>query len=107
MIASDLIFTAEDPSGLLFALISSSMFITWQKTIGGRLESRLRFSNTVVWNNFPVPVLDDSTREKIIKAGNKIQEVRNNFPEYSLAELYAPLGMKPELKKAHYRCSAA
>lgn len=39
------------------------MFITWQKTVGGRLESRLRFSGTLVWNNFPVPELLDNQRE--------------------------------------------
>jgi hypothetical protein len=55
VIASDAVFTAPDPDGFVYALASSSMFITWQKFAGGRLESRLRFSNTVVWNNFPLP----------------------------------------------------
>ena len=35
VIISDLAFHAQDPDGLLFALVSSSMFITWQKTVGG------------------------------------------------------------------------
>ena len=48
------------------------MFITWQKTVGGRLESRLRFSGTLVWNNFPVPELLDNQREGIVKAGKKV-----------------------------------
>jgi len=39
-IASIKLFTAPDPDGFLFAVVSSSMFITWQKTVGGRLESR-------------------------------------------------------------------
>ncbi|WP_367620236.1 type IIL restriction-modification enzyme MmeI [Corynebacterium tuberculostearicum] len=77
------------------------MFITWQKTVGGRLESRLRFSGTLVWNNFPVPELSDKQRESIIKAGKKVLEARAAHPERSLAEHYSPLAMAPELVKAH------
>lgn len=61
------IFNAPDPDGLLFGLISSSMFMAWQRTVGGKLESRLRFSNTVVWNNFPVPELNEKQRAKSSK----------------------------------------
>ena len=48
------------------------MFITWQKMIGGRLKSDLRFASTLTWNTFPVPELDEKTRERIIKAGQKV-----------------------------------
>ena len=101
VIASDLVFHAQDPDGLMFALASSSMFITWQKTIGGRLESRIRFANTLTWNTFPVPELDEKTRQRIIKAGKKVLEARALHPERSLAEHYNPLAMSPELVKAH------
>lgn len=100
-VASNLAFCALDPDKLLFALISSSMFITWQKTVGGRLESRLRFSSTVVWNNFPVPDLSTEDRTKIVVAGQKVLEARQLFSEYSLADLYNHRMMKPELRKAH------
>nr|WP_246233895.1 type IIL restriction-modification enzyme MmeI [Corynebacterium mucifaciens] len=43
VIAADSVYTALDPDGLLFALVSSSIFITWQRTVGGALESRLLF----------------------------------------------------------------
>lgn len=101
IIASDLVFTVEDPTGFAFALASSSMFITWQKAVGGRLKSDLRFSSTLVWNNFPVPALDDATRQRISEAGKKILEARMQEPNLTLAEQYAPLTMRPELRKAH------
>lgn len=101
IIASDLVYTAEDPDGLMFALASSSMFMTWQKTIGGRLESRIRFANTLTWNTFPVPELDEKTRQRIINAGKKVLDARALHPERSLAEHYNPLAMAPELIKAH------
>ena len=101
MIAGNKVFVAVDPDGLLFSLISSSMFMTWQRTVGGRLKSDLNFSNTITWNNFPVPELTDKQRTSIIKAGEKVLEARALNPERSLAEHYAPLSMAPELVKAH------
>ncbi len=101
IIVSNLAFWTPDEDGLLFGLISSSMFMEWQRTVGGRLKSDLRFSNTLVWNTFPVPELSDKQREGIIKAGKKVLEARELHPERSLAEHYAPLSMAPELVKAH------
>lgn len=95
------LYTAEDPDGLLFALISSSMFITWQRTIGGRMKSDLSFSNTLTWNNFPLPELTDSVRNKIIHNGNKVIEARELYPNRSLSEHYNPLVMDTALLKAH------
>ncbi len=101
VIAGDKVYTAVDPAGLLFGLISSSMFITWQRAVGGRLESRLSFANTLTWNTFPVPELDDATRQRIIAAGQKVLAARDLHPERSLAEHYNPLAMDPALIKAH------
>lgn len=101
VIAGNKVYTAIDPDGLLFALISSSMFITWQKAFGGRLKSDLNFSNTIVWNTFPVPELDPALRKRIIDAGKGVLEARALHPERSLADAYNPLAMDPELLKAH------
>lgn len=101
IIAGNKIYVAVDPDGLLFALISSSMFLTWQRTVGGRLKSDLSFSNTLVWNTFPVPELDKESREMIIKAGQGVLTARSFYPDRSLAELYNPKIMDMELKKAH------
>ncbi|WP_332067303.1 DNA methyltransferase [Dermabacter jinjuensis] len=101
VIAGDQLFTAEDPDGFLFGVISSSMFITWQRAVGGALESRLRFSNTIVWNNLPLPAVEQELREKIIEAGKGVIAARELHPERSLAEHYNPLAMSPALLKAH------
>lgn len=55
----------------------------------------------MTWNTFPVPELDERTRERIIKAGQKVLDARALHPERSLAEHYNPLAMAPELLKAH------
>lgn len=101
IIAGDKVYTAADPDGLLFALISSSMFISWQRTVGGRLKSDLNFAGTLTWNTFPVPKLDQESRQRIISAGKKVLAARELHPDRSLADHYNPLAMDPALLKAH------
>ena len=101
VIAGNQLYTALDPDGFLFAIISSSMLMTWQMTIGGRLESRLRFANKVVWNTLPLPEVSDKQRAAIIAAGQGVLEARAEQPGVSLADMYNPLAMAPSLLKAH------
>ncbi|MFZ2273032.1 class I SAM-dependent DNA methyltransferase, partial [Corynebacterium variabile] len=86
VIISNKVYGAPDDGGLLFGLSSSSMFITWMKTVGGRLESRISLSSTITWNNFPVPELDEKTRVSIIKAGQGVLDARALHPDRSLAD---------------------
>lgn len=112
-IASNATFTALDPDGFLFGLISSSMFIIWQRTVGGQLKSDLRFSNTVVWNNLPLPEVSEEQRRKVIAAGRKVLAAREAIEEragepVSLAEMYASLAtMDPALRAAHDELDSA
>lgn len=108
IICGDANFLAPDEDGLLFSLISSSMFITWQRAVGGRIKSDLRFSNTLTWNTFPVPNIDGATRERIIQAGKRVLEARAERPEQSLVDLYDPylMGGFKRLQKAHDRLDA-
>lgn len=103
VIASDLLFVIEDPEGLNFAIMESSMFMTWLKTVGGRLESRCRFSNTVVWNNLPLPQLSDELHREVIDAGRGVIDARAGHEGRSLADLYDPDFMPADLRKAHQR----
>lgn len=100
-IASNKIYACPDPDGFAFAIISSSMFITWQKTVGGRLKSDPSFSSTIVWNNLPLPSVPVALRKQIVEAGKAITAARAIHPDRSLAMQYQALGMDPELVKAH------
>lgn len=106
-IASNLVFQTPDEDGLQFALISSSMFITWQRTVGGRMKSDLRFANTLTWNTFPVPELSEQDQAAIIDGGKAVLEARAKFPNRSLADHYQPLAMDPDLLKAHDKLDRA
>ena len=101
VICGDANFLCPDPDGFAFAVISSSMFITWQKTVGGRIKSDLRFSKDIVWNNLPLPAVTENLRAQIIQAGQGVAEARAQHPDRSLAAHYQPLGMAPELVSAH------
>ena len=101
IIAGNKVFICNDLDGFNFAIIESSMFITWQKSIGGRLGSSCNFSNTVVWNNLPLPELTSDMRAKVIEAGKAVLKARENHPGQSLADLYDPTYMPQDLRKAH------
>lgn len=106
-VASDATFTVLDPDGFMLGLLSSSMVIAWQRAIGGQLKSDLRFSNTVVWNNLPLPEISEEQRRKVIAAGRKVLAAREAIEEragepVSLADMYASLAsMDPALRAAH------
>lgn len=101
VIASNANFIADDPTGLMFAVISSSAFLAWQSAVGGKIKSDLRFSKQGVWNTLPLPPLSEEHRKGLIAAGNEIQDVREKYPNRSLAELYEPNTMPFDLIKAH------
>lgn len=103
VIAGQKLHTCSDPNGINFSIAESSMFITWQKAIGGRLKSDCQFSNTVVWNNLPLPQLSDELRQEIIEAGRGIIDARAKHEGQSLADLYDPDFMPADLRKAHQR----
>ena len=107
VIPGDKVYVVDDPDGLQFALISSSMFITWQRTVGGRLKSDLSFANTLTWNTFPVPELNEQDQAAIIDGGKAVLEARAKFPNRSLADHYQPLAMDPDLLKAHDKLDRA
>ncbi|WP_240539284.1 DNA methyltransferase [Bifidobacterium sp. SO1] len=101
-IVTNACFSVLDPDGLQFAVIESRMFMTWQKTVGGYLgDAGCRFSNTVVWNNLPLPKLDDDVKAKLIAAGGTILDVRAKYPDSTLADLYDPRFMPADLRHAH------
>lgn len=101
VITSNANFLTGDPSGFEFAIISSTMFIVWQKTVGGRLESRLRFNKLLTWNTFPLPQMKPGTRQRVIDAGKQILTARERQPDSALADMYPATGLAPDLQEAH------
>ena len=62
---------------------------------------RYRYSNTIVYNNFPRPTPTEDQKKKIEKTAQMILDARALYPDSSLADLYDELTMPKELRKAH------
>ncbi|MCK7512944.1 MAG: hypothetical protein MZV70_58935 [Desulfobacterales bacterium] len=68
----------------------------------GRLKSDYQYSIAIVYNNFPWPrEPSDKQREVIEQAAQAVLDARASHPESSLADLYDPVAMPPDLRKAH------
>jgi len=102
IIVSDSAIALPNCSLYHFGILISQMHMAWVKYTCGRLKSDYRYSNTIVYNNFPWPFNPhDSQIKTIEKYAQKVLNVRAQFPESSLADLYNPLTMPPILTKAH------
>lgn len=100
VIASDALFTAVDPDGFLFAILSSAMFGAWLKTVGGKIKSDPRFS-AMVYNTFPLPSVAQAQRDTIVAEGQKLQAARAAHPDLTLASMYERLAIPPDILAAH------
>ena len=91
-----------------FGILTSLMHMSWIRYIAGRLESRFRYSNELVYNNYPFPKnVSQKNKEQVEEKAQKVLEVRASFKEASLADLYDPLAMPPTLNKAHQELDKA
>ena len=85
-----------------FGILTSKIHMDWVRYVCGRLKSDYRYSNEIVYNNFPFPLdLTDKQKSQIEELAQKILDTRSEFPDSSLADLYNPLTMPPRLLKAH------
>ena len=84
-----------------FGVLISNVHMAWVRAVCGRLEMRYRYSNDVVYNNFPWPSPTEAQKAKIEQTAQSILDARALYPDSSLADLYDDLTMPPELRKAH------
>lgn len=118
-VVSNLAFILPNATLYHFGILSSTMHNAFMRTVAGRLESRYRYSNTVVYNNFPFPEScrmpsendrPDPLRAAVEAAAQAVLDARGQYrreareaglPEPTLAELYAPDAGYTALDKAH------
>ena len=91
-----------------FGILTSNVHNAWMRAVCGRLKSDYRYSNTIVYNNFPWPAAVKNGdfdklnhRAKIEKTAQTILDARAKYPDSSLGEMYSNLLLYPELNKAH------
>ena len=84
-----------------FGVITSNVHMAWMRTVCGYFGPSYRYSNNIVYNNFPWPTPTAEQKAKIEKTAQAILDARALYPDCSLADLYDELTMPPELRKAH------
>ena len=101
VVYTNALFFIDNSSIYDFGILESNIHMSWMRKIAGRLKSDYRYSNTLVYNNFPWPSPTNEQKEKIKNTAQEILDARALYPKDSLADLYDPLTMPPELLKAH------
>ena len=105
-IISDSAFAIYDASLWLFGILTSEMHMVWVRTVGGRLETRYRYSAGLCYNTFPFPSISDTKKSEIEEAATNVLLARENYPEKTLADLYDPEKMPEDLREAHEELDA-
>jgi hypothetical protein len=108
IIASNKLYLIPTDSIFLLGVLSSAMHMAWVKTVSGRLKSDFQYSGSMVYNNFPWPMEStDTQRAKVEEAADAVLAAREAYPNSTLADLYDPVSMPPNLAKAHQQLDQA
>ena len=100
-LCSDLVHVIQGGTPYHFAVLTSTLHMSWVRAVCGRLKSDFRYSSGIVYNNFPWPTPTDAQRAKIEATAQGILDARAAHPGATLADLYDPLAMPPNLVAAH------
>jgi hypothetical protein len=101
IIATDLIFVVPNATHYHFAIITSNVHMAWMRAVCGRLEMRYRYSNKIVYNNFPWPNVSDKEIAAIEMLAQGVLDARQLYADNSYADLYDERIMPYDLLNAH------
>lgn len=99
-ICNDRVMVLPNATLYQFGVLSSRMHNAWMRLVAGRMESRYLYSAEIVYNNFVWPQPTLSQRQEIEICAERVLDVRNNHPEYTLAQMYDGISPLPEVSKA-------
>jgi len=84
-----------------FGVLTSCVHMAWVRAVCGRLGMSYRYSKDIVYNNFPWPDATEAQKAEIEKLAQAVLDARARYLDSSLADLYDPLAMPPELLWTH------
>jgi hypothetical protein len=102
-VVSDAAFAVFSPSLWEFGVVVSKLHLIWIATVCGKLETRYRYSSTLGWNTFPLPLLTEQNKADLIHCAEEILLAREAHFPATIAELYDPATMPGNLREAHER----
>jgi hypothetical protein len=102
-IISSLAFVLYDEELWHIAIVGSRLHLKWVATICGKLETRYRYSNTLGWHTFPLPILTEKNKADLTRCAEDILLAREAHFPATIADLYDPEKMPADLRAAHDR----
>lgn len=90
-----------NPKMHTFSIISSQIHNDWVSLTCGKLKNDYRYSTALCYNTFPFPKIAKAKEQELEECAYRILEVRERYPEKTLAQLYDPDKMPADLKEAH------
>lgn len=100
-VISDAALAVYDAEIWAFGILTSRMHMVWTKAVAGQLETRIRYSSSIVYNNFPVIVLTSQEKSMLTDKALAVLDARENHPEKTLGKLYELGNMPDDLREAH------
>jgi hypothetical protein len=95
-----------DAEPFMFAIINSKMHMVWVRNVGGKLETRIRYSKDICYNTFPFPNITNKQKENLNLYVFAILDERAKHNK-TMAQLYNPSTMPKGLLKAHQELDTA
>ncbi|MFD2964838.1 MULTISPECIES: class I SAM-dependent DNA methyltransferase [Olivibacter] len=106
-IVGDSAMTIYDAEPWLFGVLHSKMHMVWVDAVGGKLETRYRYSAKLCYNTFPFPDINERQKETITQYVFDILDERAKYSEKTMAWMYNPETMPAGLKEAHHALDLA
>jgi hypothetical protein len=102
-ILSDQAFALYDAPIWNLAVGASRLHLVWVSAVCGKMETRVRYSNTLGWNAYPLPSLTEGNRADLTRCAEDILLAREAHFPATIADLYDPEKMPDDLRAAHVR----
>ena len=100
-VVSNAAFAVYDAPLWSLSLIASRLHLVWVATVCGKIKTDYRYSNTLGWNTFPVPMLTEQNKADLTRCAEDILLAREAHFPATIAELYDPEKMPENLRHAH------
>ena len=102
-VVTDLAYAIFDAPLWQLSIALSKLHLLWANLVCGKLETRIRYSNTLGWNTFPVPSLTAQDKADLTRCAENILLAREAHFPATIADLYDPDAMPDDLRRAHER----
>lgn len=103
-VIADSAFALYDAPLWNMAIVASRLHLVWVAAVCGKLKTDYRYSNTLGWNTFPLPVLTEKNKSDLIESASRILLAREDYYPATLGDMYDPDQFDKEyrfLREAH------